>query len=258
MSQYSERELLIAEWFLVYADHEEDDEETRRQVAEIRTELREKYLAQLEPVGVSRCPYTGEELRYPIDTVGLDGPFWDVRNPVRLPPPETPETFFGLAGAVQLTEDIPYFPFLARPGPEVPFVLPDVLERPDVTAVVSALLIGSHAGFAIAYFAEPGTDHERLPTVDEWGSDRAWRRTRDQGWVWDSANVDEASYDYELAPWIEQGKLRWIEPYDRSLELREGVDGCPYVGQPGHREVTRIEDLEVWWPSDPPVQDDAG
>ncbi len=245
-----DREMVLAEWFLIYEDDDDDDAETRRVVGDRRTELRDKYLATLEPVEVSRCPITEEVLRYPLDVVDLDGPFWDVRNPARLPPPEEPATFLGLTGAVQLTVDVPYFPFLARPGPEVPFVLPHVLSENEVTAVVSAVLVGSHAAFALAYFAEPGADHESLPTIDEWGSDRAWRRAGKRGWVWDSADTDEDSFDYELAPWIEQGKLRWIEPYDPSFTLRQGLDGCPYVGQPGHREVTRIEDLEVWWPSD--------
>lgn len=258
VNECTERELVLAEWFLLYTDDEDDDEDTRAEVGVRRDESREKYLAQLEPVELSRCFFTDEVVSYPVDTVSLDGPFWDVRNPARTMPPESPATLVGLSGAVQLTgdaADIPYFPFLARPGPEVPFVLPGVLDREGLVAVISAVLIGPHAGFPIAYFAEPGTDLEGVPAIDEWGSDRAFRRNPTRGWVWDSSTTPEDAYDYDLAPWIEQGKLRWIEPYDRSLVVRSGVDGCPYIDQIGHREVTRIEDLEVWWPSNAPADE---
>ena len=42
-------------------------------------------------------------------------------------------------------------------------------------------------------------------------------------------------WDFELAPWMESGKLLWIEPGDVSLALRRGLPS-PYVDLPGVRE----------------------
>lgn len=263
MREHTERELVLAEWFLLWEDDEEmaGDPAGAMEVERIRSELRRRYLATLAPVAVSRCPFTDEVLTYPMDIVDLDGPFWDVENPVRLPPPETPETFVGLAGALRVSTDedagagpgeVAYFPFLARPGPEVPYVIPEVLSVEGVVAVVSTLSVGPHRGYPIAYFAAPGTDREGVPTVDEWGSDRAWRRDRARGWVWDSSGVDEDDFDYDLGPWVDEGKLRWIEPGDETSTVRSGRQRCPYLDLPGRREVTRIEEHQVWWPSSSP------
>lgn len=109
--------------------------------------------------------------------------------------PSDPPTLLGVMGAAQLTgdaADVAAFPFLAKPGPEVPFVLPSVLERPDVLAIASAQLVGTHAGFAIAYLIEPGasragvaaipsgapTRPTRSPVVRRRGSSHTSRRTR--------------------------------------------------------------------------------
>jgi len=48
----------------------------------------------------------------------------------------------------------------------------------------------------------------------------------------------------ELQPWIDAGKLVWIEPGDRDLVVRT-AGACPYVGLPGERERQVIMGGEV-------------
>ncbi len=62
----------------------------------------------------------------------------------------------------------------------------------------------------------------------------------------------EPAWDFELAPWIQAGKLLWIAPGDDALALRSDVDACPYLALPGHRGITRLQDGEAWWPDDVP------
>ncbi len=59
--------------------------------------------------------------------------------------------------------------------------------------------------------------------------------------------------DFDLAPWIEQGKVFWIAPGDESMTLRSDVQGCPYLNLLGSREFVSICRGKVrslgteWW-----------
>ena len=68
------------------------------------------------------------------------------------------------------------------------------------------------------------TDYEVL---DEAGKNQGWGLSND---LW----------DFDLQPWIAQGKLSWIAPGDETLTLRTG-EPCPYVGLPGVRAPQSIE-----------------
>ena len=53
--------------------------------------------------------------------------------------------------------------------------------------------------------------------------------------------------EYDLRPWLESGRLRWIAPGDDSLELRTGADGCPYLDLPGERRRRYLQDGKTWF-----------
>ena len=57
---------------------------------------------------------------------------------------------------------------------------------------------------------------------------------------------DPATFEYELAPWIDRGKLSWIAPGDAALTLRSTAKDCPYLGLDGVREPQHIEAGKVW------------
>ncbi|HEX2850370.1 MAG TPA: hypothetical protein VHN98_07445 [Acidimicrobiales bacterium] len=245
------RRLALAEYFLIYEDTDDDSDTLVMELTQRRDELREQYLDTLVDIAVARCPFTGEVVTWRVDVVDIDGLFWDARNPARLAPAAAPPTFVGLSGALRLG-DVPWAPFLSRPGPEVPFLVPQALEPADVRAVVSSLAIGSHMGFPIAYFADPKVLPlmQSFPRVNEWGTDRYWVQDASGAWRWGESAEDEASYDYDLARWIDGRRLSWIAPGDASLTLRTTVDDCPYLDLPGHRSVTRVEEGDAWWPED--------
>ena len=202
---------------------------------------RDRYLEGLSNVSISRCPITGDLLRRHIDVGGLDGPWWDHENPVR-PLDEPPATFVALCGAVRIGDHVARAPFFAKPGPEAPFVVPELLAVDGVTAVISSLGIGAHTAYPITYWAR--SLPEGTPRPNEWGAPSY--RLPDGRWGADE--VFESAYDYALGPWIDGGKLAWIAPGDPSLELHTGPNRCPYLDLPGHRAVTRIQGGTVWWP----------
>jgi hypothetical protein len=197
--------------------------------------LQERYLATLPRPELSRCPFTEQVFTHSVDTGGLDGPWWQYENPLR-PSAEALdliETLFAFTGALRLGEPLELFSYLCKPGPEAPFVVPRILSHDSVRAVVSHVRVGPHTGFPIVYFAEEPPEIERFNT---WGTDHYDTYTG-----WDSMEEDSEPVDFDLESWIERDKLLWIAPGDDRLELRSGLNGCPYVGLPGRRTFLRIQ-----------------
>lgn len=209
-------------------------------LADRLTWVRDQYLDLLPYRAVSRCPHTGLVALYPIDDAGLDGLWWRYEAPDR-PLADLPPTLFALTGAVGVADPIEPAPFEVRPGPGAPYVLPRLLVEDQAVAVVSSITIGRHPGYVIAYYAR-----ESLSThcaAAEWGTDR-WTLTPLQ--AREPATIQvvelESERDYELAPWIESGRLHWIAPGDNTLTLRSGTEGCPYLDLPGRRSEITIFD----------------
>jgi hypothetical protein len=146
---------------------------------------------------------------------------------------------------VYLGAELEWFPFLCKPGPEVPFVIPRILEVEGMRAVISQVPIGPHRGYAIVYFAEDPP--ETLERFNTWGAG-----SYETFAGWDSVVEDAESLDFELEPWVESGKLLWIAPGDKRLELRGEAEACPYFGLEGRRSFIRIQAGEVWDGPEPP------
>jgi hypothetical protein len=206
--------------------------------------LADEYEEGLPTVGLSRCPFTQLELRHSFDSFGLDGLWWDATAP-RRPLLERLYTCQALTGAVSLRRPVERFPFLAKPGPGLPYVIPEVLRHPQVKAVVSAHRVGAHAAFCVAYFAPDELDGVDWP--NDWATDRRWATGGQSGPGWHEAAPDGTRWDFQLSPWIESGKLLWIAPGDEDLTLRGGAAGCPYLGLRGEARMQRVQDGEVWF-----------
>lgn len=198
--------------------------------------LRDLYRWQTPVHPVARCPYTGIELHLSIDSIGLDGPWWDVEDPVRVPQ-DVPLTTFALTGAVELAGSIEFTRHTVRPGPGAPYVLPRLLEQPDTTAVLCSLPIGEHRGYVITYFGFPPSSER--PVVDEWGR-LGWDIQRGESPGWDSHPLLIEDCDFKLEPWLEQNRLLWLDPGDESLTLRSGVKGCPYLNLKGRTSLQTL------------------
>lgn len=197
-------------------------------------DIHHRYAELLPDVTVARCPHTGEVVRWPIDTFGLDGWFWEYQCPMRrLPTPRPPNTWLAMTGALRLAEPLEYTDFIVRPGPGAPFVVPRILKRPGVRAVISEVPVGGHTGWTISYFG-PRPD---VTLVDFWGTNY-YLIFADGKVVGDESGI--ATHDFTLTGWLRSGALLWIEPGDESATLREGVDGCPFVDLPRSREIHQV------------------
>ena len=208
-----------------------------------QSRLLDHYLYGLAAVPISRCPFSGDLLQVPVDTCGLDGPWWDYQGPVR-PWWERPATLVAFTGAMRMTVPVEHSPWLTCPGPGVPYLRIPVMANPGVRAVVSTVPVGAHTGFVVAYFAPAGTSDVR--PVNDWGAPD-YRLIGPNGtYGWASTIDDPTTFDFELAPWVASERLMWIAPDDDEWALRTGTERCPYLSLPGTREWQRIQEGETW------------
>lgn len=212
-------------------------------------EVAERYRRRVPRVPVARSPIDGAIAAHSLDTFDIDGLWWWYDNAIR-PIEELPSTWFAMAGAMRLADEVADTAFLVKPGPEIPFVIPRILERPGLVAVLAEVPVGPHTGYAITYFA-PAPVPLDLPRINTWGADSYIVRRPNGTAGWDSTIDWCPEWDFDLAPWIEQRRLAWIAPGDESLTLRYEVAGCPFLGLTGAIEPTRIQFGNVRHP-DPP------
>lgn len=251
----SERQsYLAAELSVPGESGEETDEENeivRAQLEALVTkadELISRYLDGLPERRLSRCPFTGEILYMRIDDIGLDGFFWNNSAP-RRPEQKFPETFFAIDGALKLQGTPEKSPLLCSPGPDLPYALPRLLRYDEIKAVVSCIKIGPHTAYPIVYYADPVP--EGVFRVNDWGTERYWEPgTPDPEIFTPGLYIDVPAepeeMDFELEPWIKEGKLLWIAPGDESLTLHGHAYGCPYLDLPGSRNPKYIQNGETW------------
>jgi hypothetical protein len=213
------------------------------ELGRILMDLRARYQAGLPFLPLSRCPFSRQVVYHSLDPFGTDGLWWNYEAPVR-PVENLPVTFHGITGAVSLNGPPENAPFLCVPGPGVPYVLPAVLSLDHMTAVISTVPIGSHTGYAILYFT--GNEQTPAPRPDIWGMDHWEHISRSGAFKWGESTPAIQKADFGLAPWIDEKKLLWIRPGDRTLSLQSGSDGCPYLGLAGTHGLQRIRSGRVW------------
>ena len=224
--------------FATLSDEELDTEYARQEA------ILQEYAESLPFVPVSRCPKCGVVVEYPFDPLGLDGPWWMSGAIVEYPPAEACEHFQVLLGAIDFhgREPLEAEPLdTVLPGPGVPFVVPDMLALEGVEAVLSQFeLARGDTAYLVAYFSDEPLDaahthqawaREVIDVKDEFGEYVGW-------------TVSTAAWSFDLADWLDSGRLRWIAPGDEALELNEGGE-CPYLHLAGVRAPQIIEDGHV-------------
>ena len=270
-----ERRVFLDKYYVDIAREEELDNQlinTPRASKKVEAELdalhvslsdaREEYRRSVTILPLSRCPYTMEVVYHSIDIYGLDGLWWDNEVPIR-PVDVLPSTFFTLNGALKFGYAIEKTPFPVRPGPEVPYVVPEVLSVPGIKAVISATTVGAHTAYPIFYFIEDWGS--AVEPMNLWGANY-WQYLDREGTLkyneYGGVPIEDDSYleeedgttddgedadytvDFDLRKWIEQGKLLWIEPGDGSFTLKSGAAGCPYINLEGSRAFSVVRDGE--------------
>jgi len=216
-------------------DAPELDDQARAKLEETYFLTLAEYADRLPRVVMSICPHTGAPFKKSFDPWGVDGPWWHKDREVEIEEPKTPPTFKVLQGALALQGRTP---LEARapviPGPEVPFVIPRLLELPGMVAVVSRLSLATgDVAYPVAYFSTEAIPHPRLHQF--WLEEDYWFETDDgkSGWL-----IANDLWDFDLAPWVRAGKLRWIEREASALRVVDGRDGppCPFLNLPGDRQ----------------------
>jgi len=232
----------------------------RRLQAE-REALQREYRDTLPQVIVGRCPFTDEPVTDRIDLFGFDGPFWDAM--FEEAQPAGGSTFLFYQGAVNFHGERPDQIEAGENqriilGPEVPFVIPDLLSRKECRCSVSSiqLLGGKVTVYFIAYFARP-----RIPTSDlhaNWLRDSFMYLNQKSE---KTIKVSNEAWDFDLAGWANKvEKLYWADPGDSQCKLQTGTaDDCPYVGLSGERRPQEISAGQLIFtplPSGEPVTPD--
>lgn len=190
--------------------------------------LLEEYYDCLPRMTLSRCPFTRQPLTRVFDPWGIDGFWWQDRNIRRVKEPTAPRTFHLLQGAVS---------FNGQPlrggideafiGPDVPFVIPRIMSRPGMVAVVSSITMANgYIAYPIAYYS--------LEKQLRGSMTQSWREeTYSYDGLW---RIDAHPWDFELKEWVESGRVKWIAPDDPEFVVQEGWGNCPYQDLPGHRQ----------------------
>jgi hypothetical protein len=230
-------------------------------------EMRDQYRLNVPVLPLSRCPYTNQVVYHSIDHYGLDGLWWNSEAPIR-PVEVLPSSFFMLNGALDLGK-IEKTTFVVKPGPEVPYVIPEILSLPQFKAVISKVKIGDHTGYPIFYFIEDW--EEAVEPMNNWGTNY-WSFLdadmqlgyheygvyaeeqepdySDEEIIDDEDEEIEYTYDFDLAKWVDDGKLLWVAPDDPAFMLRKGTSGCPYLNLSGSRQFSVLFDGEYVEPEE--------
>ena len=213
-------------------------------------ELLGAYFDRLPRMPLSRCPICGDLFRHSFDPWGADGYWWQEGASKRTHEPDPCPHFGVLQGAVHLNGENPLGGEREEAfiGPAAPFVIPRILKQPSVVAVISSIpMANGYLAFPIVYFTG-----EPLPP----GSfTQQWTRGS-YSWVDVRGNpawrVDTDPWDFELEPWVRDGKVLWISGGDPEMRIRSHRDGpCPYLGQPGTREQQFLQGGEMWTKAPP-------
>jgi hypothetical protein len=192
-----------------------------------------EYADRLPRVVMGACPFTGALLKRSFDPYGLDGPWWWKDAPFDVEEPSAPSAFRVLLGALSLDSRVPAeVRDEVIPGPDVPFVVPRLLERDGVVAVVARLeLATGDLAYPISYWSEEEIPPDELH--QPWLRPELW--VDDGGGGGESWLIANDTWDFDLDRWIAADKLRWIAPGSTQVLGKSSTVRCPYSGLAGDR-----------------------
>ena len=206
---------------------------TGEEAEALQDEAYEAYFRALPEVVLSRCPFCAAHLVSQFDLWGFDGFWWQEREMGGAKDPVGCDHFRVLRGAVAPGASQPQGGRQeAHIGPDVPYVIPAVLELPTMVAVVSSFGMENGAtAFPIAYYStEPPLS----------GSLAApWRKTSydfitPQGRS--GFMIKKDPWDFDLGPWVDRGKVLWTVQSGSELVLGDPRQSrFPFLDLEGQR-----------------------
>ncbi|MBA3683670.1 MAG: hypothetical protein H0W72_00255 [Planctomycetes bacterium] len=166
------------------------------------------------------------------DPFGLDGYWWHETYLLDAKEPKPPETFKVLLGALSLRDRSPTEVIDdVVPGPDVPFVVPRLLRLPGMVAVLAKRdLTSGDTAWMISYWSRETIAARSLH--QPWLRQDMWIKHDDGPVTWKIAN-DE--WDYDLRPYVDDGRLLWLDSIDGSIRRATAGDRCPFLDIPGGR-----------------------
>ncbi|GAB4319005.1 MAG: hypothetical protein Kow0074_08550 [Candidatus Zixiibacteriota bacterium] len=208
-------------------------------LAQQANEVQETYFARLPRVTLSRCPHCNEPLIRSFDPWGPDGLWWEHSHRIEHEQPASCRHFVVLTGAVDLNGNKPpNVPGEIILGADKPFVIPAILSRKGMIAVIARVeMLNGFLAYPIAYFAADGpldstlTQPWTVKTMDTPGG--GWR-------------MDTSEWDFDLMPWVEREKLKWIDPGSEDMAISTTPPrGFPFANTPGEGRMLILQDGDV-------------
>ncbi|MBW1809385.1 MAG: hypothetical protein JRJ87_14415 [Deltaproteobacteria bacterium] len=194
----------------------------------------EDYFERLPRVQMSVCPYCGKAYLHSFDPFGLDGLWWHEERLVTVNEPPACEHFRLILGAYKITRTDPSEATgTVRPGPEVPFVVPDIIDLPGMRAVVGRLEMKTgDIAYPIVYFSDVKT--RAIDLCAPWLKVEYWFKDEHGNSAWNISN-DEWSFDLEK--YIEDKRLGWVDLTAKKPRVETSASReCPFVGTEGVRQ----------------------
>lgn len=200
-------------------------------------QLPHEYAAALPAYALSRCPFCETPLHGAFDPWGFDGFWWVPSMRGGIGQPQGCEHFRVLLGAVWLQDKPPIAgPYEAMLGPDVPYVIPRLMEMPTMTMVVHSIAMEpGYVALPLAYFSKdvpaPGSLTqgwiEKTYSFLDANGQHAW-------------SVRNDPWNFNLAPWIASGQVRWTVPDNPDAQLvPKSEKACPY-GNPAPVALPQI------------------
>jgi len=214
--------------------------EQRRSIGAQRKELKKTYFNRLPRVPIARCPFTDNIVTKAMDIYGLDGEWWNGDS--RDFPAEGSPYLVTYLGALNLSKGLNISSGIEEIslGPEVPYVIPRLLEIPNVKCVIysTTILEPEYPVYFMSYFAKP-----KLPPAQShqmWLRDSFYYVDENGNNFWYSC---DDIWDFDLAPWIEKsGHILWIRPDDSEMRLcSEPPSDFPYFNLKGRQKFLSIQ-----------------
>jgi len=218
------------------------DDDTKEPSEKEANRLDGKYYATLSEYGdrlprraFGRSPFTGAPLERSIDPYGLDGPWWHRDCLLKIEEPEAPRDHKTHLGSYNLMGRNPgEVGEEVYPGPDAPFVVPRLLGLPGMAAVIMQLdLEKGDMAWVISYWSQESIPPVRLH--QPWLRKELLFKNAKGKASWTIANDP---FDFDLAPYLADGRLFWIDPADPRQRVMRASESssCPFLGIAGdHR-----------------------
>lgn len=191
----------------------------------------QSYFDRLPRVRMATCPVCGAPFEHSFDPYGLDGPWWHTDRLCEVQEPAHCPHFRVLLGAYKLRRPAPAeADGDVRPGPEVPYVVPRLLELPGMIAVIGEIEMATgDTAYPIAYFSGQKIPAGALHA--SWGRVEYWFEDEDGNSCW---TISNSPWEFDLRRYLNDKRLRWVDPKDPERRVRTIDDGpCPYADLDG-------------------------